>query len=513
MKKNRWLIGMAATLLIGLLANRADQPRRVTGGLISGSRSADGQIQVFRGIPFAAPPVGALRWQAPQPVRPWQGVRACTAFSASPMQAVPAPFGPWSAEYLIPKTPISEDCLYLNVWTGATKPAEKRPVLVWIYGGGFGSGGSACPIYDGEAMARRGIVFVSPNYRVGPFGFFAHPELTEESGRQASGNYGLLDQQAALRWVRDNIAQFGGDPNNVTIAGQSAGSMSVNCLVASPLSAGLFTKAIAESGASFGRRALSLAAAEADGLTAMQKLGATSLTDLRSRPAAEILQKLNPARGPIIDGYVLPQAVPDLFRAGRQTRVTLLTGWNENEGLAGGPFKNAADFTAQINQQYGAKAATLLRYYPAGTDADAETAQRNLSRDQTFGQQNYTWATVASGQGQPVYVYRFARNVPATGAYAAYGAFHTAEVPYAYDNLRFIDRSLRPLTPADERLARQMADYWANFIRTGNPNGRGLPEWPRFDNQSRRLLRLDTTLTAQPMPDAAALDFLSQSLN
>ncbi|GAB3529593.1 hypothetical protein GCM10027443_09200 [Pontibacter brevis] len=211
-------------------------------GKVSGVRNLSGDVVSFRGIPFAAPPVGDLRWKAPQPVKPWAGVRKADAFGPSPMQAEPAPFSMWSEEFLIPKEPISEDCLYLNVWTGARSGKEKRPVLVWIYGGGFNSGGSAVPIYDGEAMAQKGIVFVSTNYRVGPFGFFAHPELTKESGKGASGNYGLMDQIAALQWVQQNIAAFGGDPANVTIAGQSAGAMSVHALVASPLAKGLSLK-------------------------------------------------------------------------------------------------------------------------------------------------------------------------------------------------------------------------------------------------------------------------------
>src|SRR5690348_7123272 len=237
-------------------------------GVVSGTVKDD--VHIFKGIPFAAPPIGDLRWKAPQPVQHWTGVKVCDKFSASPMQASPAPFSMWTEEFLIPKEPIGEDCLYLNVWTGAKSAKEKRAVLVWIYGGGFQSGGSACPIYDGEAMAKKGIVFVSINYRVGVFGFFAHPELTKESGNNASGNYGIMDQVAALQWVQKNIAAFGGDPKNVTIAGQSAGSMSVNCLVASPLAKNLFQKAIGESGASFTNGNANLQKAEEDGTRIMK---------------------------------------------------------------------------------------------------------------------------------------------------------------------------------------------------------------------------------------------------
>src|SRR5450432_2348179 len=283
---------------------------KTNAGLISGTTNTDGDIHIFKGVPFAAPPVGHLRWQKPQPVKPWDAVRKCDAFGASPVQVKPVPFSMWSKEFLIPDEPISEDCLYLNVWTGAKQQQEKRPVIVWIYGGGFSSGGSGCPIYDGEAMAKKGIVFVSINYRVGIFGFLSHPELTSESGGHASGNYCFLDQIAGIRWVQNNITAFGGDPDNITIAGQSAGSMSVNYLVASPLCKGLFRRAIAESGASFVsspiRKTLKLTQAEAAGLQFMQSCNAKSIGELRKTPAEELLKKQF-AGGPIIDGYVLPQ--------------------------------------------------------------------------------------------------------------------------------------------------------------------------------------------------------------
>nr|WP_229310965.1 carboxylesterase family protein [Larkinella soli] len=484
------------------------EPVRVTGGLISGTITPDGGLRIYKGIPFAAPPVGEYRWKAPQPVKPWTGVRKCEQYGPSPMQGSPAPFSMWSAEFLIPKEPISEDCLYLNVWTGAKTAREKRPVLVWIYGGGFNSGGSAVPIYDGEATAKKGIVFVSINYRVGPFGFLAHPELTKESGKNASGNYGLMDQVAALRWVRQNIGTFGGDPENVTIAGQSAGSMSVNCLVASPLAAGLFTKAIAESGANFTRPQPGLQQAEEAGLKLMQSVGASSLADLRSSPASEILQKAQGMRGPIVDGVVLPASVSELFSSGRSNPVVLLTGWNENEGILMGPVKTAADFRRQAEQEYGSAAPQLLKAYPAGTDAEAAASQKNLSRDLIFGVQNYAWANVQAGLGRRAYVYRFTRNVPATGQYAAYGAFHTGEVAYAWDNLSFIDHSLRPLNRTDTELAGIMSAYWANFIKTGDPNGNGLPNWPPYSVKGKKIMDLGDRPAARKLPDATALDLL-----
>lgn len=296
-------------------------------GPIAGTTTPEGDIRIFKGIPFAAPPVGALRWRAPQPVAKWKGTKDCTDFSASAMQAAPQPFLFWPTEYLIPAEPISEDCLYLNVWSAAKTKKEKRPVLVFIHGGGFRSGGAACPIYDGEAMARQGVVFVTINYRVGVFGFLAHPELTAESGENASGNYGLLDMVAALEWVQKNIGAFGGDPGNVTIAGQSAGAFAVNYLTASPLAKGLFHRAIAESGGSFaGRPVQRLGEAEAQGLAFGQGLNAVSLAALRAKSADEIQQAANAPASPIIDGYFISASIHDVFAKGAQNDVPTLVG-------------------------------------------------------------------------------------------------------------------------------------------------------------------------------------------
>ena len=506
---------LAAVCILGMVAlsfktlHRNLDIVRVEGGLISGSLQGD--VHIFKGIPFAAPPLRDLRWKAPQPVQPWQGTRACLSFGPSPMQAKPVPFSMWSEEFLIPKEPISEDCLYLNVWTAAKSAKEKRPVLVWIYGGGFVSGGSAVPIYDGTAMAKKGIVFVSINYRVGIFGFFAHPELTRESGKNASGNYALMDQLAALHWVQKNIAAFGGDPGNVTIAGQSAGSFAVNCLVASPLGKDLFRQAIGESGASFSNPFPALDKAEQRGLAVGQSLNAPTLADLRKVPAGELMKKSQQAgSGPIVDGYVLPDAIKNIFSAGRENHVALLTGWNENEGLMFGPSKKADAFKKDIMDKYGNDAAAFLSFYPAASDSEATVSQLNLSRDQIFGTQNYTWANMQSDHGCHVYLYRFAHRVPGTGIYANYGAFHTGEVPYAYDNLQFVNR---PWTAVDHQLADIMSSYWANFAGTGNPNGKGLPEWPAYHIQDKKIMWLSDQPMSETLPDAAALDLLLQKMN
>ncbi|MGZ5253088.1 MAG: carboxylesterase/lipase family protein, partial [Flavitalea sp.] len=412
----------------------------------------------------------------------------------------------WSSEYLIQQDLISEDCLYLNVWTSSKNQTKKKPVLVWIYGGGFGSGGTNVPIYDGEAMAKKDIVFVSINYRVGLFGFFAHPELTKESGRNASGNYGLMDQVAALKWVKENIAAFGGDPGNVTIAGQSAGSMSVNSLVASPLAKGLFKKAIAQSGANLTRSQPMLADAEKEGLNVMQKLGVTNLDELRKLDEYKLMKVGSSIRGPIIDGYVLPQQIADIIISKKQNKITLLTGWNEDEGFMMGGVKKADAYKKDFVARYGED---LLKYYPGSNDDEAAGSQKNLSRDLTFGMQNYAWAMLESKQGRNVYVYRFTRKVPGYGEYADFGAFHTGEVPYAYGNLDFVNR---PWEAVDKQLEKTMLQYWVNFIKTGNPNGSGLPEWPTFKSGDQMIMDLGTDPSKKKLPDGEALEMLHKKV-
>ncbi len=482
---------------------------RTDAGTVSGVKNSTGDITSFKGIPFAAPPVGDLRWKAPQPAKHWEGVKKCDAFGPSPMQGAPKPFMVYTSEFLIPEKPISEDCLYLNVWTGAKNTKEKRPVFVWIYGGGFTSGGTACPIYDGEALAKKGVIFVSVNYRVGVFGFFAHPELTKESPNKASGNYGLLDQIAALKWVKKNIAAFGGDPDNVTIDGQSAGSMSVNALVASPLTRGLFNRAIAESGSFLVKNPLlagnTLQAAESAGQKAAEKAGANSLADLRAMPAEDAMKKMQGRYSPIVDGYVLPQSIPDIFAHNKQNHVAVITGWNGDE-FGSWPVKKE-NFVKQAQLQYGADTGTFFKYFPAATDEQATKSQGTLTRDLTFAISGYKWSDIQSQYSDsPVYVYNFNRKIPATAEFVKYGAFHTGEVDYMMNNLKFLNN--RPFGQADFALANLMSDYWVNFIKTGNPNGKGLPEWPKYTTTGNLVKVFDAKSETEKLPDKAALDFL-----
>jgi para-nitrobenzyl esterase len=428
------------------------------------------------------------------------------------MQAPPFPFMCWSEEYLIPKEPIGEDCLYLNVWSNK-KTAPKKAVLVYIYGGGFVSGGAGCDIYDGEAMAKKDIVFVTINYRVGVFGFLAHPELSNESDKKTSGNYALLDMVAALQWVHDNIESFGGDPNKVTIAGQSAGAFAVNFLAASPLTKGLIRGAIAESGGSILpsaiRPAMHLQQMEVVGVDFAKKLGCNNINDLRNKTANEILAASGMGMvGPFEDGYVVPSSMYDTYLKGKQNDIPTLLGWNLDDKIMGPPVP-AVQFVENIKKQFGVNADKLLVQYPANNDEEAAISQGNLSRDQTFGVQGYAWASLQAESGKaPVYVYNFNRKLPANTPANDFGAFHTGEVPYAYNNLQTVHN--RPFTKADFELADQMSSYWVNFAKTGNPNGIGLIHWPAYEKQTKLIIQLDIKSEVVKLPTETKLEVLSK---
>ena len=472
----------------------------------------ENNIEVYKGIPFAAPPVGALRWKAPQPVAAWKGIKKCIAFSASPVQPKPVPFMVWSKEYLIPEEPINEDCLYLNVWTSGSAKAARKPVLVYIYGGGFRSGGAGCPIYDGLATAQKDIVFVSINYRVGVFGFLAHPDLTKESAYHSSGNYGLLDMVAALTWVKQNIASFGGDPDKVTIAGQSAGAFAVNFLCASPLAKGLFSGAIAESGGSILqsslRPSLHLADAEKTGVQFAQDLQCADINALRKKSAEEILQARGGISFPIEDGYFLTSSIMDTYQQGKQNDVPLLLGWNKEDIVAGPPV-SAAEYSKQLKAQFGDDGlAKILAAYPANNDEVAAASQKALSRDETFAIQAYVWANTQLKTGKSaVYIYNFNRALPGYTKATEYGAFHTSEVAFAYDNLKQVDR---PFTAVDHTLAHDISGYWANFIKTGNPNGKLLTTWDKYTIAENNVIILDQVIQSKPLPSKNQLEVLLQ---
>lgn len=430
---------------------------RTTYGPIEGYENESHSVKIFKGIPFAAPPVGELRWRAPQPAKKWKEVLICKEFSASPIQNTPKPFYCWSEEFIAKPEPLSEDCLYLNVWAPAKKSKEKLPVMVWIYGGGFSSGSTNCAIYDGEEMAKRGVIFVSLNYRVGVLGFLAHPALSEESVYKSSGNYGLMDQNFGLKWVKENIEAFGGDTENITILGQSAGSSSVNAQIASPVSAGLFQKAIAQSGGLLtGRFSKSLEEAEKMGLTFMEKAGVNSLEELRKLSAEQILKIANSLDNirfsVILDGYFLSKNIKNDFFEKKQNKVKLMTGWVTGDAnLMGGAPKDARK--------------NLIAF--AGLPAHLLAVNNRI---------------------HPTYVYEF-DFVPADKAgFPNYGAFHTSEVPFVLHTLHLWDRPWREI---DKKIENMLSSYWLNFAKTGNPNGEGLPNWEAY-GKGEKILKISS---------------------
>lgn len=478
---------------------------KIKSGLVSGKTTEDHAVNIFLGIPFAAPPDGELRWKAPQPVEAWEGIRPCVENSPSAMQSPPKPFMCWSKEFMAPESPISEDCLYLNIWTTAKTNQDKHPVMVWIHGGAFTGGSGTVPLYNGEGMARKGVVFVTINYRLGIFGFLAHPQLSEESDLKVSGNYGILDQIAALRWVKENIAAFGGDPDNVTIAGQSAGSFSVNMLVVSPLAKGLFQKAIAQSGGMFFKNPDSeqtLKAAEERGLKLTEEMGISSIAGLRAIPSDSLLKVHSPV-GIVIDRIVIPP-VYETFAAGKQNDVSLISGWNADDGVSFGPPPTASQFKAGAKNQYGDKADQYLQFFPANSDEEAGQSTKLISQLR-FGWHNYTWARMQATHGTwKAYLYYFRRIPPGE---PNYGAFHSAEFGYALHTLKLWDR---PFTEVDFKLEETMSSYWVNFARTGDPNGEGLPVWPAFNNENPEVIELGDEVQATPLPFKEQLQFLNE---
>lgn len=448
-------------------------------GEVSGNFNDETGIYAYKGIPFAKAPVDSLRWHPPQAVDSWQDTLDASEFGPICMQPDPRPFSMWTSEFIAPAGKMSEDCLNLNVWTKEGPTNAKRPVIVFIHGGGFSSGSNSVPIYNGERMAQEGVVFVTINYRVGIFGFMGHPELTKESPYNSSGNYGLRDQVAALKWVQKNITRFGGDPGNVTIAGQSAGSYSVNYLVASPLAKGLFQRAIAESGAALlPSNRLSgndLETAEESGTEVADLLGAESIAELRDLPPDSLLH-IKQQFGPIVDGHFLPQPVHTIFAEGNQNDVPLLTGWNADEGNFMGPIQDAVVFRQSMKERYEKHADEVLKLFPAGNDSIARASQLDMGSLRAFGLQSWKWMKMQNQTGESeVYMYHFSRDLPYTEQQEDYGAFHTGEVMYAYNTLH---KSDRPWTETDQKLAEIMSSYWVNFALNGNPNGHGLPKWP-----------------------------------
>lgn len=495
-RPNEKILLLSLFCLLWLAGMSWAAPIKVTGGQVEGT--VEDGLQVYRGIPFAAPPVGKLRWAAPQPVKPWDGVLktdryapACYQFSgAIPMIYVPA-------------IEVSEDCLYLNVLTPAQPARDKLPVMVWIHGGGFFGGASFYDLYSGEHFAKRGMVYVSISYRLGKFGFLAHPELTAEAPYHTSGNYGLLDQIAALQWVKDNITAFGGDPGNVTIFGESAGGVSVSMLAGSPLATGLFQRAISQSGGALGPpgentgEVLTLADSEKGGVEFMKKLGSKSLADLRALPAAKIFEAS--ANGwPVMDGYVIPDDLYRRYEQGRYNDVPVLIGTNSDEGGLFSRPQTPEQYQNGIRARFGKYADTILKLYPGDTPEQAARAGGDIMRDTTFAWPTWAWAQLQSRTGESkVYMYFFDQPQPPGTPMASDGALHGSEMPFMFQHL---EQRPFPWRPEDYKLAEMMVDYWTNFAKTGDPNGAGLPKWPVFQDGKPTVMHLRDTPKAIPVP-------------
>jgi para-nitrobenzyl esterase len=517
---------VAATHLSALIPEQV----KIDSGLVAGTASGQPSVRVFKGLPFAAPPVAENRWKAPQPVAKWDGVRKADAFgapcaagpagggrgggrAAAPGAAAAAPATPPPA----PREPArSEDCLYLNVWTSATNANDRRPVMMWIYGGGFTGGSGGLAWYDGENLASKGPVIVTMNYRLGSLGFFAHPELAKESGHNASGNYGMMDAIAALQWIKRNISAFGGDPNNVTIAGESAGAIMVGALVGSPLAKGLFHRAIAESGGWMGltmNRMTPGQTALANGVKTMEALGVKTIAELRARPLNE-LTGLS-AGGLVVDGYVIPEDVSLTFLKGKQNVVDVLTGSNKDEanfgvcpgagGRSGGPGLTAETFKANAQRRFGDAASEFVKLYPVNADTEAQPVAHVACADEINWNMRQ-WAVAQAKAGKKAYTYFFTRIPTINGGPSPQGANHTSEISYAWNNPK--GQANQTWTDVDIKLADQMSSYWVNFISKGDPNGNGLAKWPEYkDLKSGRVMVLGDTPQVESAAPVEKLSF------
>ena len=472
-------------------------------GLVKGVVNESNTIVSFKGIPYAAPPVGDLRWKEPQPPISWEGVRDASEFGASAIQNrvyshVTKGTGPWSEEFMV-QNEISEDCLFLNVWTPAKTTSDNLAVMVFIHGGGLSEGSGAVDVYNGEELAKKGIIVVAVNYRLGVLGFLAHPELTDESPNNASGNYGFLDQVAALKWVKNNIVAFGGNPSQVTIVGQSAGARSVSGLLASPLAAGLFHGAITQSGTSFTTgpmRALNLSEAETQGVEFAKSKGVSSIAELRAMSVEE-LTAADPSQsvsrfGSVIDGYFQPDELKAIYAEGKQNDVPFISGMNADE----------TNYT-------GDKGNDFASLYPSNSEEETEAVLKLAGQEQSR-LNTYLWMEFRAKTAKTnAYEYYFERAIP-WPEHPEFGAFHTGEMPYVFNNLKMLDR---PWTEIDMNVAETMSSYWVNFVKTGNPNGEGLPTWSSYSMNEKQVMQIGEEIDMIPIAGSEEkFDFLKNQL-
>jgi para-nitrobenzyl esterase len=515
------------------------QPIQIEGGAITGTPAWGWGVQLYRGIPYAAPPVGDLRWRPPQPVASWQGVRAADHFSARCMQRA-SRGAPKGALWSEPRThAMSEDCLYLNIWTPASSAADKLPVIVFFHGGGGTSGEGSEAIWDGSMMAKKGVIFVTANYRLGIFGNFALPALIAESEHHSAGNYGELDKLAAVRWLKNNIVQFGGDPNNITIMGHSSESRSMNDLQASPLAKGLFERIIAQSHTGFDRTE-TLAEAEHQGEDFAQSIGKPTLEAVRGMSAKDLeaAVEAKPSRhsegsglidgDAVVDGWFLPADPNTIFNENKQLDVSLLTGGTNDEHgrpeddyqwfwyhtLAGdgpGPApRTPSEYVAWAQKAFGKQADSLLKLYPGRTDAEVAKSAHDIGRDAIL-QGHRVWVQFQSKDGtHAAYLYLFSHKPPLPSTpgtlYPVIGAIHGGEFFYVLDNLHVKDL---PWTATDRKVADIASSYWTNFAKTGNPNGPGLPNWSAYNVKTDELMNIADNPHMEPVPDKAGIDFLA----
>jgi para-nitrobenzyl esterase len=503
MKKITFLISALILTVSVFTYAQKPFPVKIEDGTIQGT--TENGLIVYRGIPFAKPPVGDLRWRAPQPPVKWKGVLDASKFAPGPMQGGNPPSGK------------SEDCLYLNIWTPAKSAKEKIPVFVWIYGGGFSFGSTSETVYSGEALANKGVVFVSIAYRVGQLGFLAHPELSSESPNHVSGNYGLLDMIAGLQWIKQNIAAFGGDPNKVTIFGESAGGIAVSMLCASPLAKGLFTGAISQSGGSFGptrsvtypgENMKTLKQAEIDGKGFAQKAGVTSIEELRKMNADSLPSGFGlPGGWPIVDGYVVPDDQYELYEAKKYNDIPVLIGYNSDEGASFSREKKPEEYVKGVKARYGKFADDLIKAYPVDSNSVPKTA-RDLARDAAFGWQTWIWARLQSQTGKSkVFYYYFDQHpdYPKDSPKYGFGSPHGQDVAYVFKHL---DSSKPETTKTDLEISEAMATYWTNFAKYGDPNGKGVPVWPAFSDANPKVMYFGQTPHVGPVPSAESLKVL-----
>jgi para-nitrobenzyl esterase len=540
MTKNSFLLGLLCLLTFSAMAqsnNLFAVQTTVEHGRIEGNYDTKTGIQTYFGIPFAKPPVGELRWKAPQPLEKWMGVKETKQFSARPMQKII--FGDMNSR----SNGLSEDCLYLNVWTPAKRNTTNLPVLVYFYGGGFSAGDASEPRYDGESMSKKGIVVITCNYRLNVFGFLAHPDLSAEAPYKASGNYGLLDQVAALKWVQKNIASFGGDPKKVTICGESAGSISVSYQMASPMSKGMIAGAMGESGAGINPTLAptSLAEAEKKGVDFVKKAGFKGMKDMRqlsSRDIYEIFDESKEFGFPVVvDNYFLPKMLPQIFAAKEQAQVPLLLGWNSAEipggaFMQGQPFKED-NYVARVKKEYPTDFEEVMKLYPHSSEKEIELSATALAADRFISYSTWKWFDLhRNNSNQPVYRYLYSKLRPAfvddsrSSALAggtvkkdpnapkppeAVGAAHACEIEYCMGNLRLVKEYA--WTEDDHKVSETMLNYFANFIKTGNPNGDKLPEWTaaKAGDKTPPVMILNTESSLQMAKDDARYEFLDKA--